>query len=350
MAYNTTTRAPRGSEFRCSTATATAIRTQSRVESVKINLEACTVSIVSTSQLLSSARDWRRRAVIEYFTADKSIGLALAGVSVEHLCKAYLSSLHGTLILESGPGSFNSLLHFHGFAHLAKVQSSPKTIGAIEAWQRVQRMVDMTTIDDARLRQLIEIRNGNLHLGAVPLGALDRIFLEFIQVTERLERVIDPAVSDDLLWGDFWGARIEKLLANADEKLQQEVERLIARADKNVRMKLGAIPASATAGRRAVLQAENAALLTQPSSRHDEWGYFPLGNNTHSEPTRCPVPACMDENALALGWIAEPDEEEQKRRFFVYQFRCGVCELHLPTILYVRVVSGIPPYWEIPPN
>src|ERR1700753_3623260 len=124
---------------------------------------------MDSADLSRTSREWMQAGFAAFVNDDGSSSLAVhhAGVAIEHLLKAYLSSLHPALIVD--PKNLESLLHAVGLGDHAQVPvTQVRTIGLEAAFQRTVRLIvksQKLTITDASFRTVCEARNGVAHIG-----------------------------------------------------------------------------------------------------------------------------------------------------------------------------------------
>lgn len=298
--------------------------------------------IATESELRESARRWRERATMEHFGGQHADSLACAGVSLEHLCKAYLVRFDPALIAEPGNQNFDALLHQLNLGHLAK--AAPRTIGAAVAWDRVQRLSPLS-VDGAQIKQLIEIRNGSLHSGYFTGGAAQQLFLEFVEATNQLEEALEPGQRAEQVWPRYLDM-IERLKEEDDTNRRSDLAQRLADSKRVLESTFRGVSAGEVAEIKSRLRGGNRQLLEREVRDPFEWGINGDANLTRVEFVTCPQVLCGDRQALALGWVSEPADEDEAFLFFPTQVRCGICQLHLPTNLHL-VAAGISTHWVV---
>lgn len=120
---------------------------------------------VDRDQLLDSAKDFANHALKAYTEDDIKTVLFNAAISLEHLAKAYLCTMNPALLVELRNGSFDSLLHLTGHGAKAK-KPSPRTINGREAVERIKKVLPSLSLPKDRLDQLIDVRDGVVHVRA----------------------------------------------------------------------------------------------------------------------------------------------------------------------------------------
>lgn len=305
------------------------------------------MSTIDASDLYESARGWRERAVGSFFLRDTAVGLTFAGISTEHLCKAYLAHRSPTFVIEFPKDPFETLLQLNG-EDIGYVEPRRiKTIAPVVAWERVQKLLPDVRVDKKEVLELIEIRNGVLHSATLPEPLQRSLFTQFILLTNQIEESLPNSMRTEPVWPDTWQRLIANAISADQQAMQGKIKKLEATAQEKVKAHLEKLSASDAATRRGILQADNAAAGNAVVENPDEWGKFLNTNISHFETIKCPITNCKDDNALALGWISNTfDGNRFVRTFHAVQFRCGVCGFHLPGILEVAA-SGIDTHWEI---
>jgi hypothetical protein len=173
------------------------------------------------SIFLASGQKFARSAVNAYISEDWVIFGLHAGVALELLAKAYLSSLHPSLIVEG----VDSLLYACQVpGHVLAPLRAFRTISASEAMSRCGRILPtLTNLTRGELSLIIDVRNGVAHLGQVDQTLASRALAPFVTACDELL----GAMSEEA--AEFWAeghAFLEKHLASYR---RQAVERVNAR-------------------------------------------------------------------------------------------------------------------------
>ncbi|SDN41947.1 hypothetical protein [Geodermatophilus sp. DSM 45219] len=189
-------------------------------------------SPVDSASLIASARrhaarGMRARGAGAGEHDDASLQL---GIMLEHLAKAYLASLHPTLLLERN-FDFFSLVRLAGQGQGVKPGHVLRTVGMHEALVRVGT-VRATGNEDAgrafakRFGVVLQARNGVAHIGEEG-GVADQVAQLAVQGADEILTMMGQSLSD--LFGDYTDAA-EALRNEHATKVHQFVTLLVARA------------------------------------------------------------------------------------------------------------------------
>lgn len=151
-------------------------------------------------QLLTGAMAFSQSALRARLEGDSPVYLLHAATSLELLAKAFLASLHGSLIAAR---DFDSLLHGAGQSRHARTPPSRmRTITMTEALGRVGQI--LPTIENMKpsLLLLAEVRNGVVHAGRLDPGADDAALVPFIKACDHLLANV-PGGDRERMWGEF---------------------------------------------------------------------------------------------------------------------------------------------------
>jgi len=257
------------------------------------------------------------------------------GIGLELLFKAYLASLHGTLIVEN---DFDSLLRASGNARHARTgPEGMRTIGMSEARKRVGRLLPQIENLRAPLEALANARNGISHMGIATSDVDNRFLLPFLQAGDLVINEIPAKVRDDL-WGDFL-EMVDAYLSESEEATKAETAEAIVVARHTFEIRYGDME---PAVRNGVITAIEA-------------GYEP----EKYEQDLIDCPAC-GHLALATGankveWEADWDVEGgeayvvgayPKVTFIPGTLECRVCGLVLDPEDALQA-AGVPESWEL---
>lgn len=183
-------------------------------------------------RLKTSSMRWMAAALAAFTKGPEHYDFAVhhAGISAEHLLKAYLASLHPALMVEAK--DFNSLLYATGqAAHASVPPSQMKTIGLVEAHARVLKILrKQMPIDQRALLPLANARNGVAHNGLHAFAEVQTVFTTCLRLVDPLltELKIDPVI----YWGPYRPLHdrlIEERAAAARIRLESKLVK--ARAD-----------------------------------------------------------------------------------------------------------------------
>lgn len=183
------------------------------------------MTAIDQQQLLESARDFAERALNAYLEDDTRVILAHAAFSLEHLCKAYLYGMHPALLMELRNGQLDSLLHLVGHGGRARTTRSPRTISGREALARVEHVLPNLNVPRESLAQLIDVRDGMIHVGFMSSSGIGELLTAFLQFSSELHDELDS--EREGRWGEH-AELVETLLARAQSQTEQEAHRRIA--------------------------------------------------------------------------------------------------------------------------
>ncbi|WP_188196636.1 hypothetical protein [Nonomuraea sp. SYSU D8015] len=251
--------------------------------------------------------------------------LTNAAIGLEHLCKAYLCSLHPALLMEIKNGQLDSLLHLIGHSARAKEPSKgPRTISGRVAVERVQAVPRGITVPQDQVRQLIDVRDGVVHVGYLEEKETQQILASYVRLSDRLfEELKVPAT-------DRWGVHqelVESLVSETLHEVEKDVRRRMARAKRHFDDLMSKIPEEQHA---AVIKARQA----------NSW----INHADGADYADVTCPACGDDGASCFGREdvdvsvdVEPDGEggyhsyiDGAWRFLQAEsFACGACGLQL---------------------
>jgi len=183
------------------------------------------VAAIDQQQLLESARDFAERALNAYVEDDTRVILASAAFSLEHLCKAYLYGMHPALLMELRNGQLDSLLYLVGHGGRARTPGSLRTISGREALARVEYVLPNLKMPRKLLAQLIDVRDGMVHVGFMSSSSIGELLTAFLQFSDGLHDALDS--ERDGRWGEH-AELVEALIARAQSQTEQEAHRRIA--------------------------------------------------------------------------------------------------------------------------
>jgi hypothetical protein len=185
------------------------------------------VTAIDQQQLLESARDFAERALNAYVEDDTRVILANAAFSLEHLCKAYLHGMHPALLIELRNGQLDSLLHLVGHGDRARKARPPRTISGREALARVEHVLPNLNVPQELLAQLIDVRDGMVHVGFMSSSGIGELLTAFLQFSDQLHDELGSERQGR--WGEH-AELAEALIARAQSQTEQETHRRIATA------------------------------------------------------------------------------------------------------------------------
>ncbi|GAA4102755.1 hypothetical protein [Nonomuraea soli] len=284
---------------------------------------------ITRDGLLDSARDFAGRA-LEAHLQDDTRGVFLhAATSLEHLCKAYLCSLHPALLLELKQDQFHSLLHLTGNgAKATKTADKIRTVSGRVALARVEEILKPLPAPKDHLERLIDVRDGVVHAGLLDDSKRKETLAAWLRMGNRLfEELQVPSQ-------ERWGNRIEVVEALISDHLS-EVERDISGRIATARLRLETIYRDIPEELRGPWQALrrttiHLALTPDPDQERDEDLLYET------------CPACADAKASVLydvevDFDVEPDglggydavTVGEIRLLHAKALECGVCGLRL---------------------
>ncbi|MFG2159774.1 hypothetical protein [Streptomyces olivaceus] len=261
---------------------------------------------MDAERLAGSSRKWMTAAFAAFSDGPSSEDMAVhhAGVATEHLLKAFLVSLHPTLIVDAK--DFNSMLYATGHGALLQVRGAQvKTIQLGEAYDRVQKILKGKIPPKPKVWPLADARNGVAHCGYHDRAEVNVVFTDCITVIDQL--LVELAIGPDY-WGDY-KALHDKLLGEGVEAARVRLEGKLARARRVFEERYGHIDEK---DRELVLT--TVARVTTP-------GFI----GEYSAPAACP--ACSSQGLL-MGH-SSVDEERWAVVLTPHIFRCFVCDLRL---------------------
>jgi hypothetical protein len=189
--------------------------------------------------LFSSACEFVHSGLRARSQEQPKVYLLHIGIGLELLFKAYLASLHGTLIVEN---DFDSLLRASGNAKHARTgPEGMRTIGMSEARKRVGRLLPQIENLKAPVDALANARNGVSHMGLATSDLDNRFLLPFLQAGDRVVAEI-PSQSRQDLWGDFL-EMVDAYLSDSEEATKAEVAEAIILARHTFEIRDGAVRA-----------------------------------------------------------------------------------------------------------
>lgn len=159
---------------------------------------------------------------------------------VEHLAKAWLATLHPSLIMEEK--DFSSLLHACGHGTLAKKGlDSVKTISLKEAIMRAAQLE--RRIEGPALNVLADVRNGVAHLAQAPANFNKDVFAPFVRACNVLAAKLGFEKSD--IWGAYLSV-VETSLSDVAKAAEIRVIEKVTVAKTAFGRRFGTMDASVT--------------------------------------------------------------------------------------------------------
>jgi hypothetical protein len=161
-----------------------------------------------SDELRDSAAEFPQSALRAYLNQDHAVFLLHAATALEHTSKAFLASIHGSLIAAS---DFDSLLHLCGrSSHTRTPRTRMKTITVQESLTRAGQLVPALENLKKSLQLLVWVRNGVVHAGQVERDV--DILIPFLRACDYL-----LAELPDSDRSAFWGASLEIVDARLSE-------------------------------------------------------------------------------------------------------------------------------------
>jgi hypothetical protein len=275
---------------------------------------------LSFESLLAGAKKFAGLALQAHRDRDDEVFVLHTGVSIERLMKAALAKTNPALLMETGAVKDDrALLHFAG---LRPYGERVRTVSASAALARIRSAGWLTK--DPDLDELIELRNGVVHLGPTEAESGD-VLATFGHTTNALlaHLGIDPL--------DYWGNQhsvIELSLNDQLEKLDREVKRLIEQARHRYRERTRGLPSAA------VQALGDSAVVTGLSYPTERDGQFTVGHVV--------CPACENPHAAVMVFTNEVESDRAsavERRESYAGYTCTLCELPLATIEHVEAAG-----------
>jgi len=173
-----------------------------------------------------------RTAIRSYLDGQADFFFAQAGISFELLGKAFLCTLHPSLIIDR---DFDSLLQVCGAGtHSKRPLGNIRTIGAKEVLRRVIQLSPRLGGYATGLSLLIDLRNGVVHLGSSDPESLKRILLPFFSGTKILIEALQ--IELEQFYGEFT-EMVQTHLNEAAADAERTVAEKLARARAGYRDK-----------------------------------------------------------------------------------------------------------------
>jgi len=113
------------------------------------------------------------------------------GVALEMLCKAYLSRIDASLIVDNkSPRAFDYLLLARGHPGAGIPRGMLRTIGGEEALRRAAQLLPPLAGHQDTLNLLLQSRNGFLHLGEVDPLTVKTVFVRYVAAVQILSEAL----------------------------------------------------------------------------------------------------------------------------------------------------------------
>lgn len=268
---------------------------------------------LSFESLFEGAKKFAGLALQAHRDGDDEVFVLHAGLSMERLMKATLAKANPVLLMETGSlKDDRALLHFAGLRlHGERV----RTVSASGALGRIRAAGWLPK--DPELDDLIELRNGVVHLGPTESESAD-VLATMGRTTNALLTHLGEALSE--YWGD-WQSVIEISLNDQLEKIVRDVKRLIEQARHRYAERIRGLP-------------DDAVDLFKEDARIKGFFGFPSEGDEPIAFGRITCPACDNPHAVVLlmtGGLEDTAHRDQRRTAYV-GYLCSLCSLPLTTI------------------
>ncbi|MGW6769325.1 hypothetical protein ACWGBX_02770 [Streptomyces sp. NPDC055037] len=181
---------------------------------------------MDAERLQVSSQRWMAAALAAFSHGSESYDFAVhhAGIAAEHLLKAFLVSLHPSLVVEGK--DFDSLLHAAGQGgHASAPITKVKTIGLVEAHSRTYRILrNKIPISQQDLLPLANARNGVAHSGLHEVTDVRTVFTTCLRLLDPL--LVELNISPAAYWGpyqDLHDELIRERIQDTTLQLQQKL-------------------------------------------------------------------------------------------------------------------------------
>ncbi|WP_430376684.1 hypothetical protein [Streptomyces sp. B1-3] len=267
---------------------------------------------LSFESLLAGAKKFAGLALQAHRDQDDEVFVLHTGLSVERLMKAALAKTNPVLLMETGAVKDDRvLLHFAG---LRPYGERVRTVSASGALARIRSAGWLPK--DPALDDLIELRNGVVHLGPSDSDSVD-VLATFGRTTNTL--LTQLGLDADEYWG-AWKSLIDISLNDQLERVERDVKRLIEQARHRYAERIRGLPATAV-------------LLLKDHARLGDLPGFPTSQEGPIIFGRIACPACDNPNAIVLliaSRLGNADRAERRAAYVGYG--CSLCTLPLSTI------------------
>ncbi|MFI6536755.1 hypothetical protein ACIBHY_30190 [Nonomuraea sp. NPDC050547] len=286
---------------------------------------------ITRDGLLDSARDFAGRALEASMQNDARGVFLHAATSLEHLCKAYLCSLHPALLLELKHDQFHSLLYLTGNGtKSSKTPDKIRTASGRVALARVEEILKLLPASKTPLERLIDVRDGVVHAGLLDDSKRKETLVAWLRMSDRLFEELE--VPSQERWGNHL-AVVEALISEHLSEVERDVNGRIAAARLHLEAIFRDIPEELREPWRAARRTSiRLALTPDPDHEREEDLLYET------------CPACTDPKASVLYDVeidfdvdVEPDGEGgydavaigEIRLLHAKALECGVCGLRL---------------------
>ena len=186
------------------------------------------------ADLAASAQAFSRSSLQAAADKDAAVFFLHAGTGLEHLSKALLASLHGSLIAR--PNDFDSLLHLSGLSkHATTRPSQMRTITLQDSVKRAAQIVPELANLSPALTPLVEARSGVAHAALVQPEVVEAVIVPFLRACDLLLGALE------IDRREFWGELIEvvdaRVAASTEEARISALEKVaVARIEFRARV------------------------------------------------------------------------------------------------------------------
>ncbi len=196
-------------------------------------------------QLYQSATRFAQSGLRAFLEEDSEIFLLHAAIALEHLAKANLAALHGSLVAGK---DFDSLLHTCGLSqHAERPPSVMKTIGTRDALDRSGQLIPELRNIRSSLNLLVEIRNGIVHAGQLELAQEEAVLMliPFLRACDYLLASLTLA-NRESFWQDLLDM-VDVRLSESAKAAERSATDSVAAARLRFQNRFGAMAATARA-------------------------------------------------------------------------------------------------------
>ncbi|MFD6297961.1 hypothetical protein ACFWFU_24410 [Streptomyces sp. NPDC060235] len=230
-----------------------------------------------------------------------------AGVAVEHALKAFLCSVSPSLVVDGR--DFPSLLHGAGRGELAKKPLPMiKTIGAMEAFMRVSKILDGHEFDvsEHEFRLIADARNGVAHIGIRDTAQVEDLLSTGLRIVDAVLKSLGEDAA--AYWGDFSVVH-EKIL---DVKRQADLIRIEALKTRALRRLVERFGTNDTEERRAAIASAQSHTVVAGQAK-----------------ALRPCPACLNQGWVGGDLDTDYSGDEGQVIIVTQYFLCSVCGFSL---------------------
>lgn len=267
---------------------------------------------LSYENLLKGAKKFAGLALQAHHDGDEEVLVLHAGLSIERLMKATLAKANPVLLMETAAlKDDRALLHFAGLRlHGERV----RTVSATSALARLRAAGWLPK--DPELDDLIELRNGVVHLGPEDADSAN-VLATFGRTTNRLLTRLDLTTAQ---YWETWTQLIDITLNDQLERVDRDVKQRIEKARHRYANRIKGLPEEAV------------QLIRDKTAPRGILG-FPTPQDGPIIFGRATCPVCKNLNAVVLlvaGRLGDATRIERRSAYAGYA--CSLCALALATI------------------